>query len=333
MQPTPVAVRRFARYAWAVAALNVAVILWGALVRATGSGAGCGNNWPRCNGQVIPTSPTLHTLIEFIHRAMTGADLPMVGLLVFLAFRLFPKRHLVRTAAVLSAVFLVTEALIGAGLVLFDQVAQNASPSRAWWLSGHLLNTLTLLAVLTLTAWWGVGHRAPRFTGRAALTAAISLATVALLGVSGAIVALGDTLFPSASLSAGFAQDFSPMANFWLRLRLFHPMIAVAVAFWLGYYALSTMARRPALRPHAMVLLGCVVLQIAAGAINLLLLAPLWTQILHLFLADLVWITLVIFCAESLSHPASHPADLPSASELLKNPRQQSLLRSTNPIQ
>ncbi|HTX34814.1 MAG TPA: COX15/CtaA family protein [Bryobacteraceae bacterium] len=301
MQPSTTASRRFARYAWGVVALNVAVVLWGALVRATGSGAGCGNNWPRCNGEVIPTSPTLHTLIEFTHRAMTGADLPMVGLLVFWAFRLFPRRHPVRATAVLSAVFLVTEALIGAGLVLFDQVAQNASPSRAWWLSGHLLNTLTLLGVLTLTAWWGAGYRPARFTGRPALAAGVSLVAVALLGISGAITALGDTLYPSASLSAGLAQDFSPMANFWLRLRLFHPMIAAAVAVWLGYYALSNMARHLELRPRAVVLLGLVALQLAAGAANLLLLAPLWMQILHLLLADLIWISLVILCAEAAS--------------------------------
>lgn len=306
MQLLTTASRRFSQYAWAVLALNVAVVLWGALVRATGSGAGCGSNWPRCNGEVIPTSPTVHTLIEFTHRAMTGADVPLVALLVFWAFREFPRRHPVRAAAVLSAVFLVTEALIGAGLVLFDQVAQNASASRAWWLSGHLLNTLTLLAVLTLTAWWGAGNPAARFAGKPALLAGLSLAAVALLGISGVIAALGDTLFPSASLSAGLAQDFAPSANFWVRLRLFHPMIAAVVAVWLAYYALSAMARRPVLRPHALLLLAFVAAQIAAGAANLLLLAPVWMQILHLLLADLVWISLVIFASEAMTDSASY---------------------------
>ncbi|MGO9263177.1 MAG: COX15/CtaA family protein [Bryobacteraceae bacterium] len=304
MQPSTTASRRFARYAWGVLALNVAVVLWGALVRATGSGAGCGSNWPRCNGEVIPTSPTVHTLIEFTHRAMTGADLPLVALLVWWAFRQFPKRHPVRAAAVLSAVFLVTEALIGAGLVLFDQVAQNASASRAWWLSGHLLNTLTLLGVLTLTAWWGMGNVPARLGGKPALAAGLSLAAGALLGISGAIAALGDTLFPSASLAAGLAQDFAPAANFWVRLRLFHPVIAAGVAVWLVYYAVSSMARRPELRPRAFPLLALVAVQMVAGAANLLLLAPVWMQILHLLLADLLWISLVIFCAEAWSAPA-----------------------------
>jgi len=308
MSAPTTAARRFSLYAWGVLALNVAVVLWGALVRATGSGAGCGSNWPRCNGRLIPASPTLHTFIEFTHRAMTGADVPLVALLVFWAFRRFPKRSPVRAAAVLSAVFLVTEALIGAGLVLFDQVAQNAAPSRAWWLSGHLINTLTLLAVLTLTAWWGAGHRHARFAGRPALAAGLSLAAVVLLGISGAIAALGDTLFPSPSLAAGVFQDFSPTASFWLRLRLLHPVLAVAVALWLVCYAVSATLRHPGLRPRAVPLLALVAVQIGAGAVNLLLLAPVWMQIVHLLLADLVWIALVIFCSEALSLPRESPA-------------------------
>lgn len=305
MQFPKTASRSFARYAWAVLALNVAVVLWGALVRATGSGAGCGNSWPRCGGEVIPTLDTLHKIIEFTHRAMTGADTPLVLLLIVWAFRRFPARHPVRAAAVLSGVFLLTEALIGAGLVLFNQVAQNASPSRAWWLSGHLLNTLTLLAVLALTAWWASRPPPARFTGRPALAAGLSLAAVALLGITGVIAALGDTLFPAVSLAAGLAQDFSPAANLWLRLRIYHPLFAAGVAMWLVYYATASMARAPELRPGALTLLGLIAAQIAAGAANLLLLAPVWMQIVHLLLADLLWIALVIFCAETLSAAAA----------------------------
>ncbi len=301
MQPPTTASRKFARYAWAVLALNVAVVLWGALVRATGSGAGCGNSWPRCGGEVIPTLYPLHKIIEFTHRAMTGADTPLVLLLIVWAFRQFPKRHPVRTAAVLSGVFLISEALIGAGASAVRPSGPNVSPSRAWWLSGHLLNTLTLLAVLALTAWWATGTPPSRFTGRPALTAGLSLGAVALLGITGVIAALGDTLFPAASLAAGLAQDFSPAANLWLRLRIYHPLFAAGVAMWLVYYATSNMARVPELRRGALTLLGLVCAQVAAGAANLLLLAPVWMQILHLLLADLLWITLVIFCSETLS--------------------------------
>ena len=65
--------RLLTRFAWFTVFYNVLVILWGALVRASGSGAGCGNHWPLCNGQVIPVSPGWHTVIEFTHRQMTVA--------------------------------------------------------------------------------------------------------------------------------------------------------------------------------------------------------------------------------------------------------------------
>jgi heme A synthase len=94
------------------------VILWGAFVRATGSGAGCGSHWPLCNGELVPRAPQVETVIEFIHRATSGlAFLLVLGLFV-LAWRVYPKGDLVRRAAALSFLFIVTEALVGAGLVL-----------------------------------------------------------------------------------------------------------------------------------------------------------------------------------------------------------------------
>src|SRR3954453_8669569 len=109
---------RFARCAWGVLAYNLAVVLWGAFVRATGSGAGCGNHWPLCNGTVTPHSPTLATIIEFTHRTTTGVGLVLVAALTVWAFRAFPRHHPARLGGSLSAVFLITEALIGAALVL-----------------------------------------------------------------------------------------------------------------------------------------------------------------------------------------------------------------------
>jgi heme A synthase len=284
----------FARYAWGVLAYNVAVVLWGAFVRASGSGAGCGNHWPLCNGQAIPPSPTLNTLIEFTHRATSGIDLVLVALLVVWAFRAFPKHHPARLGATLSAIFLITEALIGAALVLLEHVAANASANRAWSLSTHLVNTLTLLACLTLTAWWAMGNPRLDVRGKAAWMAAASLAGVMLLGVSGAIAALGDTLFPARSLAQGFAQDFDASANIFLRLRVFHPFIAAAVGAWLIFFATSNPG------PRAYLVLALLGAQLAAGVANLLLMAPVWMQLLHLLLADAFWIALVLFCADLL---------------------------------
>ncbi|HVR96418.1 MAG TPA: COX15/CtaA family protein, partial [Thermoanaerobaculia bacterium] len=140
---------RFARYAWATLAYNVAVILWGAAVRATGSGAGCGSHWPLCNGEVLPRSPGVQTIIEFSHRVTSGlALLLVVGLVVF-AFRARPRGDAARGAAVLSLLFILSEAAVGAGLVLFEMVAHNQSMARALWMAAHLINTFFLLGVLT----------------------------------------------------------------------------------------------------------------------------------------------------------------------------------------
>ena len=290
----------FARYAWFVLIYNLAVVLWGAYVRATGSGAGCGNHWPLCNGEVTPTSPTVKTLIEFTHRASTGLDVPLVALLLIWAFRAFPRKHPVRLAATFSAVLLVTEALVGAALVKLQHVARNAD---AYSLSTHLVNTLTLLACLTLTAWWGMGQPAARLRGRQVWLAAISLGAVMLLSVTGAIAALGDTLFPAVTLVSGLRRDFDPTASLLLRLRGLHPVIAAAVGAWLTVYAVG---RLRAARHAALRLVFAVWLQLLAGLMNLLLLAPVGMQMVHLLLADLVWIALVLLC---VAPEAGGPAD------------------------
>src|SRR5580692_8684517 len=146
---------RFAAYAWFVLAFATAVVLWGAGVRATGSGAGCGDQWPLCNGGLIPRAPALHTIIEFTHRITSGPTLGLfVIILVVFAFRLFPRRHIVRRLSVLVALFTVTEALIGALLVLLGHVGTNLSPNRAYTLAIHLLNTMVLLAAMALTGWF-----------------------------------------------------------------------------------------------------------------------------------------------------------------------------------
>jgi heme A synthase len=284
-----------------VLAYNVAVALWGAYVRASGAGAGCGNHWPLCNGEVVPRSAGANTLIEYTHRATSGLDVILVAALVVWAFRAFPRRHPARLGAILSAVFLVTEALLGASLVLLEHVAANASPMRAYTQSAHLINTLTLLACLTLTGWWALGNPRLVSRGKAAWMAAVTLASLMLLGVTGAIAALGDTLFPARSLAEGFAQDLDPTASIFLRLRIIHPAMAAAVGAWLMYYAVSRAARRPALRPRVWLVIGLLAGQLAAGALNLLLMAPVWLQMLHLLLAYGLWTALVLFCAETLN--------------------------------
>jgi heme A synthase len=205
----------------------------------------------------------------------------------------------VRRGAALSAAFLLTEAFIGAALVLLEYVANNASVARVYWLSLHLTNTLTLLACLALTAWWAGGHPAVQLRGRAMWTAIANLLSVVAVGITGAISALGDTLFPVKSLASGLAQDFDPASNVILRLRGLHPPLAGLVGACVVLYALTRAAAEPQAKKLGYALAAVVVAQIAAGLLNLWLLAPVWMQIVHLLLADLLWITLVLFCASA----------------------------------
>jgi len=241
---------------------------------------------------------SMATVIELVHRSMTGIDAAMVLGLLAWTFREFPKRHAAKLGAVLSTVFMFSEALIGAALVKFGLVVHDASPARAAVLSLHLVNTLTFLACLTLTAWWAGGN--PRI--RIERSAWVSVVAVTLLAISGALAALADTLYPVHSLAAGFVQDLAPRANFTVKLRAAHPIIAAAVSLWLISYAIS---RAPAARRLAHVVVATVVAQLLVGVVNLLLLAPIGMQLAHLLLADLLWIALVVLCWSAEGQPGN----------------------------
>ncbi len=280
---------KFARFAWVTLAYTVAVVLWGTIVRATGSGAGCGESWPLCNGRLVFGTPALAKLIELAHRSSSGIDGILIAIMAIWAFRIFPKRHPASLGATISLTLLVVEALLGAALVKFGLVVNDPSPAHAIVLSIHLANTLALLAAITLTAWWGGGNPRIRLDTRAWA----SLGGVLILGVTGALSALADTLYPSQSLEAGLAQDWSSGASGLVRLRALHPFLALAVGFWVVYYASS---RKGKGRVTALAVMALVGTQIAAGVVNLALLAPLGMQVLHLLLADLLWIGLVVMC-------------------------------------
>lgn len=296
---------RVAAFAWLVLAYNVAVILWGAYVRATGSGAGCGEHWPLCNGVVIPRAPTAATVIEFSHRVTSG--LALIGVVVLLAWvwRVSPPRHPARRGAAWTVFFMLTEAAVGAGLVLFQLVADNASMARAMFMAVHLLNTFILLAWLTLTAWWLSGGSPLGVKRNRGMTAALCAVAGGLLlvGTSGAVAALGDTLFPDGSFSAALAADLSPASHFLIRLRVLHPVLAVAVAGAL-LFGSGPLARGagPKARTLATTVATLAALQLLLGAANVILLAPVWMQLVHLLAADLLWIAFVLLGAEVLSH-------------------------------
>lgn len=291
--------RRFSRFAWGLLAYNLLVVLWGALVRATGSGAGCGDRWPLCNGVVVPRAPRIETIIEFTHRATSGLALVGAAALCIWAFQLFPRGHRARLFASLSVFFLFAEALLGAGLVLLRYVEHNASSGRAAYLAAHLVNTQILLAMLAATAWFGAGALSRQWR-RPLKPIAAALPVSIIVSVSGAIAALGDTLYPAASVASGIQQEFSSAANGLLRLRVLHPALAVVSAIFLVWVAASAWrAGRPAAARMGAIVALLVFAQLAAGLLNMVLLAPVWMQILHLLIANLLWIALVVLTLEA----------------------------------
>ena len=299
--------RTFARFAWGVLAYNLLVVVFGAFVRASGSGAGCGSHWPLCNGEVIPRPERIETLIEFSHRASSGLDALLVLALAVWGWRAArgagPTRRPLRVAAVAALVFLVFEALVGAALVRYDLVVDNASTARAWVIGAHLCNTFLLLASLVLTAFWAGGGAPPRRrSGTLGWLLAGGFALLFALGVSGAITALGDTLFPAASFRAGLARDFSAGAHFLLRLRVFHPPLAIAAALYLVGAAMAVGKRLPApeVRRWARWFTVLLLTQILLGFANLGLAAPIGLQLTHLLVADLVWVAWVLLAAAAL---------------------------------
>jgi heme A synthase len=304
-------VGRLGAFAWGVLLYNVAVILWGAYVRATGSGAGCGAHWPLCNGVVIPMEPTTKTIVEFSHRVTSGLALLSVVALLALVWRACPSGHPARRGAVWSMVFMLTEAAVGAGLVLFQLVADNATMARAMFMAVHLLNTFVLVAWLTLTAWWVSGGPPLSARGRARKVGGLAIATIGLLlvGISGAVAALGNTLYPDGSLAAGLAADLSPASHLLIRLRILHPAFAVltAVGLMLGAHRLAGGAG-PVARRFARTVTAIAAVQLALGALNLVLLAPVWMQLMHLFAADALWIAFVLLGASTLAaSPQRYP--------------------------
>lgn len=309
------AASRFARFAWGVLAYDLAVVAWGAYVRATGSGAGCGRHWPLCNGEIVPQSPRTQTLVELSHRVSSGVALVLSAVLLVWALLAFPRGHLVRKGAAVGMGLMLMEAGIGAALVLFELVAHDASMKRALSVSLHLGNTFLLLAATALTAWWASGGARPALGGQRAVLPLLAVPLVAMffVGASGAVTALGDTLFPPSSLAAGLAQDLAPGAHAFVRLRALHPLFASLTAAVIVLASGLVRALRPArsVRVLSRVAAGLAIAQVAAGLLDVATLAPVWLQLVHLVMADAVWVSLVLLAAATLAcqpTPASQQA-------------------------
>jgi cytochrome c oxidase assembly protein subunit 15 len=310
--PSP-ALRRFA---WAVLAYFIAVILWGTLVRATGSGAGCGEHWPLCNGTVIQHSPRIDTIIEFTHRLTSGISLFSVIALMIWTYAKTVRGHLARAATVAAVLFTLLEAILGALLVKLGLTAQSQSPLRAPYLALHLTNTLLLLAAITLAAHFlsrnkGYMRGGVRLVAPAGAVA--SVVVVMAVGVTGSLAALGDTLFPASSLGQALAQDFASTSGWLVRWRWTHPTFAFVSSVFL-IWLLVRAAHQPAgskthwdNRGLSAIVLLLLAAQYVLGIFDVFLLAPVWLQVAHLLGADLLWAALVILTARITIQPIPVP--------------------------
>lgn len=301
----------FAKYAWFVLGYNVLVILWGVFLRASKSGDGCGQHWLTCHGEVIPSAPELKTVIEFSHRITSALDGLFVIALLIWAFRVWQKNRdsiskYVLTFAAGSFLFVLIEGALGAGLVLTGNTAETLTPARPFWMAAHLINTLILLTLLTVTAWSATtGIRVGlRYRPEYLKWVAAGTVLIFLVGISGSIAALSSMIFPSGTITEGIAKDFSPTSHTLLRLRPLHPIVAVLSAvffvFWTGWLKRILPESRAVVR-WANVLAVLIVAQLAFGALTLLMLGPILMQLGHLLLADAVWIAFVLLSLNLLS--------------------------------
>lgn len=288
----------YARFAWGVIGYTLLIILWGAFVRATGSGAGCGSHWPTCNGDIIPRPESIETIIEFSHRVTSAILGPLVIALVAWSVRRNGWNHRVTWGAILSLIFTLIEGGIGAALVIFERVADDASTARALWMGAHLINTFILMGVLVVTAWWAGGGQRLTLRQRGSIPTILLIGMLGLLVLSalGAVTALGDTLFPAETFAEGAAAKFDPEAHFSVRARIWHPTAAVAVSLYL-IVILQTVpefSSTPLRRRWQRINLFVIIFQLGFGTVNALLAAPIVMQLGHLLLANAVWIALLL---------------------------------------
>lgn len=277
------------------------IVVWGALVRASGSGDGCGKNWPTCHGELFPPHSTIETLIEYIHRATSGLYGIFVFALVIITLRHVRKNinsssknsasnfglnskwlfYLLPSLVLLLTIF---EALIGAKLVLSGLVGSNTSWARALIMIFHLLNTFLLVSSIV-----GTQHllKPREFSDDVHINKLLySICILSLVFVAGlgALTALGDTLYPAESLHHGVYQDFALGTPWILRLRVLHPVLALLTVFLITNLVFNFLFAK-----RIKIYIALTYLTLVIGICNLLLLAPIYMQVIHLLSAQALW--------------------------------------------
>jgi heme A synthase len=294
----------FSRVAGAVTAGTILVVLFGAVVRITGSGAGCGQHWPSCNGQIAHLPQRIETWIELGHRTTSGLDFLSVLALAGLAWQRLPARHPARVATFAALGLMLVEVALGAGLVLLNLVGSNMSYHRAIVMPAHLVTTSLLIGSLAATTYFSsLGRIAadPPSTERSAkqlrlafIWAVAAGAMLLLVSMTGAVTALGDTVYPVQGATAleHVQNDQAEGAHFLGKLRVVHPLLALlgVAAVWVAASRAREASSFPAIQRVAALLYLGGGLALAIGVANVLLGAPGYMQVVHLTMACLLWL-------------------------------------------
>jgi len=268
--------------------LSIASILAGAFVRATGSGDGCGATWPTCKGRIIPALSDTSELIEFSHRSVSGVLL-IVTIIIFIKTRKFQKDSLVRTVTNYLTFFVIFEALIGAVIVIFEWVGLNSSLPRIIAVPIHLVNTFGLLgcyAILYKILDENIEEINSMFNKNFIFISSLFL----LSGATGSIAALADVLFPSASFMEGFLADFDRTSEVLTRLRILHPIVSSTLSLVLYVYSIQ-INKKFNIRVKPLQIL--IFVAVSLGFLNVLSNIILPLSILHLAIADFLWISYI----------------------------------------
>jgi heme A synthase len=295
--------RGFTRLAWVVFGYSLLAILWGYFLRISESGDGCGKDWPLCRAGAAAETPEFSTFVELTHRLSSGLVLLAVLVLTIYAYRLYPKGSAVRFGATAALLFTIGESLFGAVIVLLGWVATDVSFGRILIRPVHVTNTFLLIAALALTPYWASrGITAlPRVSGPAARLLVVAVVGTLALAWTGAWTGLAATAFAAGSLREGLAQYMEP-EHLLVSLRVVHPLLAVGVVMLL----LRVSARLRAnfsdsmLQRLAAAVAYLAVVQLIVGPVTIALSNPTWARLLHLALADALWIALLLAGATAL---------------------------------
>lgn len=291
----------FSRFLKILIIYTLLVILWGAWVRISHSGDGCGDTWPLCQGRLIPEAEQQKTWVEYTHRLMSGLyGLFVLGLYLW-GKKVYTTLHPARKAGLFTLLFMCTEALLGAKLVLFKLVGTDSSFFRLFAISLHQINSLLLMGS---TLVWMLQSQLPLSSthGNSFHFKKLSyIWLVILIATTGAWAALASTLFPTSSLAQGWAEDLSAHSHFLLKLRIVHPLLAliagtcIAVFFWRRYQSASS----PELQKKALQNSVFFSVALVFGILTLLMLSPIWMKLAHLAIAHGIFISIVYYAVTS----------------------------------